>query len=428
MAGDGLGDRCAIASQREPSVELVSIDGLQTLNLDLVFTLALAALFLFAGLALQSHIRFLARSNIPAPAIGGLLFALIVLALRTQGNLGVKPDITLRAPLQTAFFTTVGLKATLSLLRAGGRRLAFFWILVSVTGVIQNLVGIAVARLLGVPDAIGIICGALTLTGGPATGMAFADTFERMGIEGAGSLIMASATFGIIVASLLGNPVATALIRRFHLSPGSMPEEDGTPPGPPQGNQGSPLLTGSIVLHNLLALLLIIGVGSLLGSWTTRMGVILPGFIGPMLVASIVRNLDDRHGWFRLDIRAVEILGVVSLALFFVIALMDLKLWQLTGLAVPMLIILAVQVVVTILYAVSITFVLMGRDYEAAVTTTGHIGFGLGITPNAVANMDALTARFGPAPKSFLIVPVVGAFFIDFSNPLIITLFANLVR
>ena len=405
------------------------------MKLDLPLTLALAALLLFIGQALQKRVPFLSRSNIPAPAIGGLLFAFIAFTLRDRMKLGIAPDVSLRTPLQTAFFTTVGLNATTSLLRAGGKRLALFWVIVSVTGVVQNIVGISVARALGAPDAIGIICGALTLTGGPATGMAFNDTFERLGIEGAGSLIMASATFGIIVASLVGNPVATAIIRRFHLAPGLITVGDATCPPPIDDaaavaatTPGSPVLMGRIVLHNLLALLLIIGVGTLLGSWTTRMGVILPAFIGPMLVASVVRNLDDRHGWFRLNIHAIEILGVVSLALFFVLALMDLKLWQLTGLAVPMLIILGVQVVVTIAYAVLITFVLMGRDYEAAVTTAGHIGFGLGITPNAVANMDALTARFGPAPKSFLIVPVVGAFFIDFSNPLIITLFANLVR
>jgi ESS family glutamate:Na+ symporter len=147
-----------------------------------------------------------------------------------------------------------------------------------------------------------------------------------------------------------------------------------------------------------------------------------------MVVAALVRNLDDRYGWFRLDMRAIEALGGIALALFLVIALMDLKLWQLAGLAVPMLVILAVQVVLMIIYAVLVTFVVMGRDYEAAVTTGGHIGFGLGITPNAVANMEALTARYGAAPRSFLIVPIVGAFFIDFSNALIITLFANFLR
>ena len=200
-------------------MEYLLVGGLKTLKLDLIFTLAIAALFLFIGQALQKRIRFLSRSNIPAPAIGGLLFAFLVLLLRWRG-LGVQPDVSLRSPLQIAFFTTVGLNATLSLLRAGGGRLVLFWIIVSITGIVQNLVGIGVARAVGVPDAVGIICGAVTLTGGPATGLAFTDTFERMGIVGAGSLMMASATFGIIIASLIGgNPVATFLIRKYRLEP-----------------------------------------------------------------------------------------------------------------------------------------------------------------------------------------------------------------
>ncbi len=170
------------------------------------------------------------------------------------------------------------------------------------------------------------------------------------------------------------------------------------------------------------------GFGALLSFGLTRARVVLPGYIGAMIVAAALRNLDDRSRVFRFDPRAIDALGTIALALFLVIALMDLKLWQLAGLAVPMLVILAVQIALMILYAVGVTFTLMGRDYEAAVTASGHVGFGLGITPNAVANMEALVARFGPAPRSFLIVPVVGAFFIDFSNALVIVAFANLIR
>ncbi|MBA3768302.1 MAG: sodium:glutamate symporter, partial [Acidobacteria bacterium] len=322
-----------------------------------------------------------------------------------------------------------------------------------------TIVGIGMARAMNAPALLGIICGALTLTGGPATGLAFADTFERAGITGASSLIIASATFGIFIASLVGNPTATALIRRFRLaSPLDTNEKR------PQGEgmlaeqrnyaekrndeeakmrnaedkeilNASALyrvdtipLTSRVLLHHLLLILGIMGVGALIGLGLTNLRVTLPGYVGAMVVASIVRNVDDRFGWFKINMRAVEALAFIALALFLVIALMDLKLWQLAGLAVPMLVILVVQVVLMIAYAVLVTFILMGRDYEAAVTASGHIGFGLGITPNAVANMEALVERYKPAPQSFLIVPVVGAFFIDFSNALIITLFINLVR
>ena len=469
-------------------MEFTVVEGLRTLKLDLVVTLALAALFLFIGYGLQQRVPPLARSSIPAPAIGGLLFALLVLALRARGTLGVALDSSLRAPLQTVFFTTIGLSATLALLRTGGWRMIFFLLIASATAIVQNVVGIGVAQMMGAPAPLGIICGALTLTGGPATGLAFTNQFEQMGIAGAGALIIASATFGIFTASLVGNPTATALISRFHLARRAPSENVGASQsaihaydnrsaqdmsdtkekdfwsvgptgeasaqryaneaesvaeakyvaGAENSKATNASLTGSVLLRNLMIILLVMGVGALVSLGLARLSLALPpgvgkylnlpGYIGAMIVASIVRNMDDRLGWFKINPRAVEALGTIALALFLVIALMDLKLWQLAGLAVPMLVILAIQVIVTVIYAVLVTFILMGRDYEAAVTTSGHIGFGLGITPNAVANMEALTERYAPAPRSFLIVPVVGAFFIDFTNVIIITFFINLLR
>ena len=428
-------------------MEFTVVEGLRTLKFDLVLTLALAALFLFAGGFVQGRVGFLRRASIPAAAIGGLLFAALVMLLRSRGTLGIALDTSLRAPFQIAFFTTIGFGATFSLLGAGGLRLIVFYIIVTGTAVVQNVAGIAIALALGAPAALGVICGSLTLTGGPATGLAFTGEFESLGVTGAGALIIASATFGIFVSSLVGNPVAAALIRRCRLAApreetktdeaaefwaiGATGRFDGageeTFDDAKREREGSPL-TGAELLRNLLVLLVVMGVGALLGVGLSRLRVTLPAYVGAMVVAALVRNLDDRYGWFRLDMRAIEAVGGIALALFLVIALMDLKLWQLAGLAVPMLVILAVQVVLMIIYAVLVTFVLMGRDYEAAVTTSGHIGFGLGITPNAVANMEALTARYGAAPRSFLIVPIVGAFFIDFSNALIITLFANFLR
>jgi ESS family glutamate:Na+ symporter len=434
-------------------VEFSFVEGLRTLKFDLVLTLALAALFLFAGGFVQRRVGFLKRASIPAAAIGGLLFAALVMLLRARGTLGVALDTSLRAPLQIAFFTTIGFGATLSLLGAGGLRLIIFYLIATGTAVVQNVAGIALAVALGAPAALGVICGSLTLTGGPATGLAFTGEFESLGVTGAGALIIASATFGIFVSSLVGNPVAAALISRFRLAVprdetkheeasefrdsgatgnfGGAGKETSAgeemSAGAQEGKEEASL-TGAELLRNLLLLLLVMGVGALLGTGLSRLRVTLPAYVGAMVVAALVRNLDDRYGWFRLDMRAIEALGGIALALFLVIALMDLKLWQLAGLAVPMLVILAVQVVLMIIYAVLVTFVVMGRDYEAAVTTGGHIGFGLGITPNAVANMEALTARYGAAPRSFLIVPIVGAFFIDFSNAIIITLFTNFLR
>jgi ESS family glutamate:Na+ symporter len=430
-------------------LEFTVVEGLRTVKFDLVLSLALAALALFAGYFVQRRVGFLSRANIPAAAVGGLLFAGAVFALRAGGVAGVSLNTTLRAPLQTAFFTTIGLGATTALLRAGGWRMGFFWILATLTAVVQNVVGMALAVAMGAPALLGVICGALTLTGGPATGLAWADRFEALGISGAGSLIVAAAMFGIFTSSLVGNPVATALIKRLRLaprveerdeaedefwalSPTIVPEDlegrrEVDVEGGAVGNHVEGLSVG-VLLHNLLLVLLVMGVGAVLSLLIKHPSFTLPDYIGAMVVAAVVRNVDDRTGWFHLNARAAELIAGVALALFLVIALMSLELWKIAGLALPMIVILCAQVVVMTAYAVLVTFPLMGRDYEAAVTAGGHIGFGLGITANAVANMEALVERFVPAPRSFLVVPIVGAFFIDFSNSLVISFFTGFAR
>jgi ESS family glutamate:Na+ symporter len=447
----------------EGVLEFSVVEGLRTVKFDLVLSLALAALALFAGYFVQRRVGVLSRANIPAAAVGGLLFAGMVFALRGSGALGVSLDTTLRAPLQTVFFTTIGLSATTALLRAGGWRMGFFWLIATLTAVVQNVVGIALALALGAPALLGVICGALTLTGGPATGLAWAGRFEALGVSGAGALIGASAMFGIFTSSLVGNPVATALIRRFRLaprveereetedefwalSPTIAPEEEGesvhafVDEGVGDGNGDKTGPGAGALLHDLLLVLLVMGAGAVVGMFITsgvnsllqRVGArpefVMPDYIGAMIAAAFVRNVDDRTGWFRLNARAVELIAGVSLALFLVIALMSIKLWEIAGLALPMIVILCVQVLVMVAYALLVTFPLMGRDYEAAVTAGGHIGFGLGTTANAVANMEALVERFAPAPRSFLVVPIVGAFFIDFSNALVIFLFTSFAR
>ncbi|MDQ3133789.1 MAG: sodium/glutamate symporter, partial [Acidobacteriota bacterium] len=300
-------------------MEFTLVEGLRTLKFDLVLTLALAALFLFIGGIVQGRVGFLKKASIPAAAIGGLLFASVVLLLRSRGTLGIALDTSLRAPLQIAFFTTIGFGATLSLLGAGGSRMILFFVIASLAGVLQNLAGIGVALALGAPAALGIICGSLTLLGGPATGLAFTKEFEGLGIAGAGALIIASATFGIFVSSLIGNPVATTLIRRFRLAePHEEPEQDAPDEFWAIGSTGEiddrraevvvhetqsreeQGLTGGELLRNLLILLAVMGVGALLGMGLSRLRVTLPAYVGAMIVAALVRNLDDRYGWFRL--------------------------------------------------------------------------------------------------------------------------------
>ncbi len=427
------------------------IEGVRTLKFDLILTLALAGVLLFIGYGLQRQFKFLARTNVPAPVVAGLIFASVVLLTRSSAGINVVLDATLRQPLQIAFFTVIGYSATFALLRAGGWRLAALLLLASIAAVVQAVVGIGVASAIGAPLPLGIICGALTLTGGPATGLAFTPQFEALGIEGAGALIIASATFGILTASLVANPIITLLIRRFALADKHAQQQSlGAPKEDNAAEVAAEISTaedatkddameadtrralgGNELLYALLTLLVVMGAGALLSDWLnqwlSRFDITLPAYIGAMIVAALVRNANEHWRFFSINSRALESLGGIALALFLVLVLMDLKLWQLAGLILPALVILLVQVVVTILYALFVVFILFGHDYEAAVTTSGYIGFGLGTTPNAVANMEALVRRFHPAPRSFLTVPVVGAFFIDFTNALIITFFINLI-
>jgi ESS family glutamate:Na+ symporter len=372
------------------------------MKLDLPLTLAAASLVLLVGQYLVNRIPALGRTAIPAPVVGGLLFALLALACP------VSIDTSLRAPLQTLFFTTIGMGASTELIRRGGRPLILLWIIASLAAVVQNLAGIAAALLLGVPADLGIIAGALTLTGGPATGLAFATVFESRGLPQAAELIIASATFGILAASLVGNPVATLLIRRTitPLAAASSPVQAARPP------------IERLLLH-VMVLLLVSGAGTLLSSVITRTGFLLPSYIGAMVLGFLLRTR------WQPNPATMDAIGATALAYFLAIALMDLKLAKLASLAIPLLLILTLQVVVTVAYSVASVFFLGRRDYESAVTTSGLIGFLLGITPNAVANMEALIRRYGAAPQSLLTVTITGAFLIDFSNSLIITLFLN---
>ncbi len=406
-----------------------------TLKFDLVQTVALAAVVLFAGYGVRRRIGVLDRFNIPAPVVGGFLFAAVALALRQAGILALEFDTLLQSPFMVAFFTTIGLGASLGLLRKGGPQVAWFWLLASVLAVFQNTVGVGLAYALGVNPLLGLISGSITMTGGHGTGAAFGQLIEEQyQLTGAVTLAMAAATFGLVAGGLIGGPIGTRLLSLFDLrSGGGQPDPlaksaehralDSEIDTEPEG--AAP--TAYALLKVLTVILTCMALGSVLSAWLGRF-LTLPGYIGAMLVAAVVRNLADATGALRMESRTVDDLGTIALSLFLTMALMTLRLWELFELAVPMFVILAAQVAMVGAFAYWITFRVMGRDYDAAVMAAGHCGFGLGATPNAVANMSALSERFGPAPRAFLVLPMVGAFFIDFSNALIITAFMNVVR
>ena len=399
------------------------------IKLDLLQTLSLAAVVYFTGIALRHRVAWLERLNIPAAVIGGLLFTAIT-TLAHNRWFALQLDTTAQPVLSVAFFTSIGMGASVALLKRGGAQLVIFFIFATLFCFVQNLLGMGIARAFGEHPLLGVMAGSVTLVGGPATGQAFAPLFADAGLAGAGAIALAAATFGIVCGGLAGGPVGTQLIRRFNLSSASRSTAELRAEIAPE-----PVTLvvdvereDNTILRNLVFLAIAMGLGSLVSRYITSLGVTLPAYIGAMLVASLLRNLDDVTHRLNLDLRAMEFVGTVALNIFLVVALIDLKLWQIAGLALPLVVILAVQVLIVVLFALTISFLLMGRDYDSAVMASGFVGFVLGTTANAVANMQALVRRFGPAPRAFLIVPLVGAFFIDFTNAIIITFFVNWLK
>lgn len=393
------------------------------LQLDAVQTLAMAGIALFIGYGLCRAIPVLGRYNLPPPVIGGLVFAIAAwIAYERDATLWTM-DTRLQTPLMIAFFTAIGFMASLKLLKISGKQVIVFLALASVFAVVQNLLGMAVAVGFDLPPLFGVLAGSTTLTGGPATGLAFAPLFEQAGIEGADSIALASAMGGIILGGLVGGPVITLLIRRYALV--ASDPKDHT--APEESASGVPLTEAQreySALKSIVVILVAMWAGAWVSGWISATGVTLPAYVGAMLVGALIRNLDDATGWIGLSVATVELIGNICLALFLSVALMNLKLWELAGLATPLLVNLGLQVLIVGLFCL-VVFRMMGRDYDAAVMGGGFIGFMLGTTANAMAVMRALVERYGAAPRAFLVAPLVGAFFIDFSNALIITFFIN---
>jgi glutamate:Na+ symporter, ESS family len=409
------------------------------IKLNLIHTVAFSGIVLFAGYGLRKILRPLARYNIPAPVVGGLLVALLALVAHRSGLTLFEFDLTLRDPLMIAFFTTIGFGASLSLLKVGGPQVAVFFGIAAVFAVLQNVVGILIALPFGLHPLFGVLSGSVTLTGGPATGLAFAPLFENAGVPGAATIAVAAAMFGIVSGGLVGGPVGTLLIERRGLGkrnagkavPERAPVEDVS--GPKETEDAPAALDDEDKsAYVLLKCIVIILVAMWAGSWLSRLFTVLhftlPAYIGAMFVAAVIRNVDDRTNWFGLSISTIDDLGHASLSLFLVIALMTLKLWELAGMVLPLLVILIAQVVLVAAACAGPVFRLMGRDYESAVMCGGFVGFMMGTTANAMANMKSLVERYGRAPRAFLVVPMVGAFFIDFANALIITVFLNIFK
>jgi glutamate:Na+ symporter, ESS family len=388
------------------------------LEFNLLYTLLVAILVLFAGRELVKRVAWLERFSVPAPVVGGCVIAIVLATADGVAGTRVSFDMTLKDTLLLIFFTTVGLAADARMLAKGGPRLFIFLLVATVYIVIQNAIGLAAARAMDLHPVVGLLGGSITLTGGHGTGGAYATRFgETMNLQGAMELTMACATAGLVLGGLLGGPLAEFLIRRHHLSGPTEADAEATPT---TDTAPADTVTSASFLSALFVILLCLGGGRLLGQAMEGTGIILPDFLFCLLLGVVMGNVLPLTARFRLSEASVDLLGSTALSLFLVMALMAMKLLDLVNLAGPLLLILALQTAAMAAYAVFVTFRVMGGTYDAAIMAAGHVGFGMSSTAAALAIMKAVTGRAGPSPLAFLIVPMVGAFFIDITNALII--------
>ena len=386
-------------------------------SLDATQTLTAAIAVLFVGAAVQSRIGFLRDNNIPIPVVGGLLFAVLTTILFLGFELRISFDMALKEPMMLAFFTTIGLGADFRLLVRGGPRLLIFAVACLLYLIMQDGLGLIAAIGMDLHPLVGLLGGSITLSGGHGTGAAYAAKFaDVQNIAGVMELAMACATFGLILGGLIGGPVAGRLIRLHGLKSGST---HANPTEETEETQHSPINSDTLLWALFAVLLCLIG-GQFLAVIMGGAAFTLPGFVWCLMIGVALRNMEHLVPKLAVHHPTVDMLGSISLSIFLAMALMSLRLWELLSLAGPLLVMLLVQTVGMALFATFVTFRIMGSSYDSAIIAGGHCGFGMGATPTAVANMEALTHRFGPSPQAFLVVPLMGAFFIDFLNALVI--------
>ena len=420
-----------------------------TIELDMIQTAAIGALALMAGMVLTRKVALLQRYCVPSPVSGGIIFSLLTLALYGWCDVEVSFDGTLKDVFMLAFFTSVGFQSDLKVLKQGGKTLVVMLGLLVVIITLQNLMPMGITRFMGVDPLIGMAAGSISMTGGHGTAGGFASVLEGMGLHGAGTIGMAAATFGLIAGSMLGGPLAEKIIRTKLTHEQMQPQDEEIDPAMAgiESDEASPAGREKRVSTNeqefqqyakaTYCILLVMGAGTLMSWLLTKTGITFPTYFGALILAAIVRNVmgflryKEDGKWVRaeksLDMDRIVSVGNICLSLFLGMAMISLKLWELQSLALPLIVILVSQIVMMGLFVFFVAFPLLGRDYDAAVLCAGFCGFGLGATPNAMANMSAVCYKYHYTVKPFLIVPIIGAMFADLINTAIITTFLNLL-
>ncbi|MBQ9602168.1 MAG: sodium/glutamate symporter [Neisseriaceae bacterium] len=383
---------------------------------------------LLLGRIVISKSKSLSYYNIPEPVVGGIIVAIILFCLNKFGNISFGFDGSMKEPLLLAFYSSIGLSADFSSFKKGGKVLVGFLVIVSILLFLQNIVAVGAAVVMGQNPALGLLGGSITMSGGHGTGAAWADTFLKApyNFSAANEAAMAAATFGLVMGGIIGGPVATYLIKKHNLKQ-TQPQikEDETVFEDPERERR---ITSITFVESLALIATCLFVGTQLASWVNsfELKTTLPTFVYCLLTGTILRNGLNFSGIHKVFDREISVLGNVSLSLFLAFTLMTLNLSQLAAIALPMTVILFLQVVMMIAFAVFVTFRFCGKDYDAAVLSAGHCGFGLGATPTAIANMQTVTAHHGMSHMAFIVVPLVGAFFIDLVNAIVISIFMQL--
>ena len=391
------------------------------IQLNLYHAVAVAAVLYGLGGWLIGKIRFFETYCIPAPLVGGLCFALLNAALYAAGLPYIAFDSTLQTVFMNMFFTTVGFTVSLPLLVKGGKAVLLCLALASVLTLAQNALGAGAMLVMGQDPRLGLAVGSVSLIGGPGTAAAFGPDLEAAGCVGGSVVGLAAATFGLVMGSIMGGPTARRLIVTHDL------KGLGSKEGDAEGGEASFETAGTKFVKALMLVLFCVGTGSWVSTvLQTVTGMTFPGYIGAMLVAVVVRNVMDGCR-MAFPGEEIETVGSMSLSIFLAMAMMGLKLWELVGLAVPMVVALGLQMVLMFLFCYFLVYRVMGRNYDAAVMTAGFIGFAMGATSNAMANMQAVTKKYGPSPTAYFAIPMVGGMFIDFVNAVVIAVMIPLL-
>lgn len=392
------------------------------LTFDLLQTVGLAVLVFLLGSFIKSRVDFFQKYFIPAPVIGGIIVSILIFVLKQANILNVEFDQTLQDFFMNVFFTCTGFTCSYAVLKKSGKLGLYLAIGAVVFLFVQNIVGVSLAHLFGINKLLGIAMGSISMSGGVGSGASFGPTLESLGADGATTIGVAAATFGLLLGSLIGGPVANRLIKKHNLVSSGLDDET-------KKEHDKVLLNGKSLLNSVLIVLLGAFLGTYIGKLLTLTGLNFPYYVGCLFGGALIRNIDDlRKDKSMLNMKEIDIIGSITLNLFLSMTLMSLNISKLLSLAVPMIVILISQAIVMMFWAYFVTFRTVGKDYDAAVMAAGHCGVGMGQTPNAIANMSAIIENNGPAPTAWFVLPVVTVIFINIANPIIITLFINIFK